>query len=78
MTRGIIINTCLAAGLAGAVIGDIDPAAASDALKSAISLAFIGIPAVALIIAGVLLLVGFRLPKAKVLQYQAEIAARRA
>ena len=75
MTRGIIINACLAAG---AFSADIDPAAATDTLKKAICSAFIVVPAVALVIAGVLLLVGFRLTKDKVEQYQKEIAARKA
>ena len=78
MTRGIIINSCLAAGLAGAAIADIDPTAASVELQNAISMAFILIPAIALIIAGVLITFGFRLTKEKVLQYQSEIAARKA
>ena len=78
MTRGIIINSCLAAGLAGAAIADIDPTAASVELQNAISIAFILSPAIALIIAGVLITVGFRLTKEKVLQYQSEIAARKA
>ena len=75
MTRAIIINACLAAG--GYVAG-ISAAEASDNLKKMISLAFMGIPAIALIIASVLLIVGFRLTKDKVLKYQAEIASRKA
>ena len=75
MTRGIIINACLAAG--GFVAG-IEAANATPELQRAISMAFIGIPAIALLIAGILLLVGFRLTKDKVLQYQKEIAARKA
>ena len=75
MTRGIIINACLAAA---AFSADIDPATASEDLKRGISMAFIGIPAIALVIAAILITVGFRLTKAKVVQYQAEIAARKA
>ncbi|MBQ8307081.1 MAG: MFS transporter [Blautia sp.] len=73
MTRGIIINSCLAAG--GFVAGI---EAADAGLKRAISMAFIGIPAIALLIAGILLLVGFGLTKQKVLQYQSEISTRKA
>ncbi len=75
MTRGIIINACLAAG---AFSADIDPAAATDTLKKAICSAFIVVPAIALVIAAVLLIVGFRLTKDKVDQYSKEIAARKA
>ena len=73
MTRGIIINSCLAAG--GFVAG---VEAADAGLKRAISMAFIGIPAIALLIAGILLLVGFGLTKQRVLEYQNEISARKA
>ena len=45
-------------------------------LQSAICLAFMIVPAIALVVAGVLLLFGFRLTKDKVIQYQNEIAAR--
>ncbi len=75
LTRGIIINACLAIGSFAA---DIDPAAASPELKRAVCLAFIVIPAVALLIAAVVMLFGFRLTKDKVVQYQNEIAARKA
>ena len=75
MTRGIIINACLAAAHFST---DIDPTAATDALKKGICVAFIVVPAIALIIAGVLLLVGFHLTKDKVVKYQEEIAARKA
>lgn len=73
MTRGIIISACLAMGKFSA---DIDPASASEELKNAISIGFMVIPAIALIIAVVALLFGFRLTKDKVDQYAAEIAAR--
>ena len=56
----------------------IDPAAATEELQKGICVAFIVVPAIALIIAGVLLLVGFHLTKDKVVQYQNEIAARKA
>ena len=45
-------------------------------LKKGICMAFMVIPALALIVAAVLLLFGFRLTKEKVEQYSAEIAAR--
>lgn len=73
MTRGIIISACLAMGNFSA---DIDPAAASDELKNAISIGFMVIPAIALIIAVIALIFGFKLTKDKVNQYAAEIAAR--
>ncbi|SFB29686.1 glycoside/pentoside/hexuronide:cation symporter, GPH family [Acetitomaculum ruminis DSM 5522] len=73
MTRGIIISSCLAMG---AFSKDIDPAQASDVLKNAISLGFMIIPAVALAVAVVALVFGFKLTKDKVNQYAAEIAAR--
>ncbi len=73
MTRGIIISACLAMGNFSP---DIDPAAASEELKNAISIGFMVIPAVALIIAVAALLLGFKLTKDKVDQYAAEIAAR--
>ncbi len=75
LTRGIIINACLAAG--GFVAG-IAAEEVTDGLKKAICMAFIGVPAIALVIAGVLMIVGYRLSKDKVLKYQSEIAARRA
>lgn len=73
MTRGIIISACLAMGKFSA---DIDPAQASEELKNAISIGFMVIPAIALIIAVIALVFGFRLTKDKVNQYAAEIAAR--
>lgn len=75
MTRGIIINLCLAAG---AFVAGIDAAETTEELKRWIAIAFIGVPGIALVIAGVLLAIGFRLTKDKVLQYQSEIAARKA
>ena len=73
MTRGIIITACLAMGNFSP---DIDPAAASEELKNAISIGFMVIPAIALIIAVAALVFGFKLTKAKVDQYAAEIASR--
>lgn len=74
MTRGIIISACLAAG---AFSPKIDPADASNQLKTAISAGFMLIPAIALIIAVLCLAFGFRLTKDKVDQYAAEIEARK-
>ena len=73
MTRGVIISACLAMGQFSA---DIDPAAASEQLKNAISIGFMVIPAIALIVAVLALIFGFRLTKDKVNQYAAEIASR--
>lgn len=75
LTRGIIINACLA-------VGHFSPdLAAEDAtieLKKACTNAFILVPAIALLIAGCLIVFGFRLTKDKVENYSAEIAARKA
>ncbi len=73
MTRGIIISACLAWGAFNA---EMDPAEATGQLKMAISFGFMGIPAIALIIAVLCLVFGFRLTRDKVNQYAAEIAAR--
>ena len=73
MSRGIIISSCLAIGVFSA---DIDPLAASDGLKRAISFGFMLVPAIALVIAVLILIFGFKLTKEKVEQYSAEIAAR--
>lgn len=73
MTRGIIISACLAMGNFST---SIDPAQAPEELKKAISIGFMVIPAIALIIAVVALLFGFKLTREKVNQYAAEIAAR--
>lgn len=73
MSRGIIISSCLAIG---AFSADIDPLAASDGLKRAISFGFMLVPAIALVIAVLILIFGFKLTKEKVEQYSAEIAAR--
>ncbi|KIR02248.1 Sodium:galactoside symporter [Lachnospiraceae bacterium TWA4] len=74
MTRGIIINACLAMG---AFSKDIDPAQATDQLKRSICLGFMIIPAVALVVAVLALIFGFRLTKDQVNKYAAEIAARK-
>ena len=73
MTRGIIISACLAMGNFST---DIDPAQAPEELKRAISIGFMVIPAIALIIAVIALLFGFKLTREKVNQYAAEIASR--
>ncbi len=73
MTRGIIISACLAVA---AFDPSIDPAMATEGLKKGICMAFMIIPACALVIAALLLLLGFRITKEKVEQYQEEIAAR--
>ena len=75
LTRGIIISAGLAMGNFSA---DIDPAAATMELKKGVCMAFIVIPAIALIVAAVVMLFGFRLTKDKVLQYQKEVEARKA
>ena len=75
MTRGIIITGCLAMANFSK---EIDPAAASEGLQKGICVAFMVIPAIALVVAAVLLMFGFRLTKDKVEKYQAEIAARKA
>ena len=73
MTRGIITNACLAMGGFSAAI---NASEASEGLKNAISIGFMVIPAIALIIAVLALIFGFRLTKDKVNQYAAEIASR--
>lgn len=73
MTRGIIISACLAMGNFSA---DINPAETPEGLKNAISIGFMVIPAIALIVAVIALLFGFKLTKDKVELYAAEIAAR--
>ncbi|MCH1981048.1 MFS transporter [Ruminococcus sp. OA3] len=73
MFRGIIISACLAVANFDP---SIDAAAATVELQKGICLAFMVIPACALIVAALLLAFGFRITKEKVEQYQAEIAAR--
>lgn len=72
--RGIVISACLALA---AFNPEINPIDATIELKKGICLAFMIIPACALVIAAVLLAVGFKITKDKVEQYQAEILARR-
>lgn len=74
MTRGIIISACLAIA---AFDPNIDAAMATVELKKGICMAFMVIPACALIIAALLLLFGFKLTKEKVEQYQTEIASKK-
>ena len=71
--KSIILNACLAMG--GFVSG-MTAAEASDGLKNMICVGFMVIPAIALVVAVIALLFGFRLTKDKVEQYSAEIAAR--
>jgi GPH family glycoside/pentoside/hexuronide:cation symporter len=73
MTRGIIISACLAMGEFNA---DIKPGEAPEKLQKAVALGFMLIPAIALIIAVIALVFGFKLTKDKVVQYQNEIAER--
>ena len=74
LSRAVIIAACLAAANFDA---SIDPAAATDELKSGIGLAFMVIPAIALIIGVLFMIFGFRITKEKLVQYQAEIEARK-
>lgn len=74
LARGIVIPTVL--GAVGYNADKVDIANVAPELQSAICLAFMIIPAIALVVAGVFLLFGFNLTKDKVIQYQNEIAAR--
>jgi len=74
MTRGIIISACLALA---AFDSAMDPALASTDLMKAICLAFMLIPAIALIIGALSLIFGFKLTKDNVLTYQTELNARK-
>lgn len=79
MCRGIVINACLAAAAFNAdALEGLSVDQIPVELKKGICVAFMTVPAVALVIAGVVLLVGFRLSKEQVVKYQAEIAARKA
>lgn len=73
MTRGIVISVCLAVA---SFNPNIDPSAATEGLKQGICMAFMIIPAIALLIAAALLFFGFKITKEKVEQYQSEIASR--
>lgn len=72
--RGIVISACLAIANFDP---NIDPALATVELKKGICLAFMIIPACALIISAVLLAIGFRITKENVDRYQVEIASRK-
>ena len=76
LARGIVITACLA--VANFKADAVDMANVPVELQKAVCLAFMIVPAIALVIAGLLLLFGFRLTKEKVVQYQSEIAARKA
>lgn len=76
LARGIVVPACLA--VANFDADKVDMANIPLDLQKAICLAFMIVPAVALVVAGLLLLFGFRLTKEKVVQYQDEIAARKA
>jgi len=79
MCRGIVINACLAAAAFNAdALEGLSVDQIPVELKKGICVAFMTVPAIALVIAGVVLLFGFRLSKAQVLKYQEEIAAREA
>ena len=73
LIKGAIIPMALAAA---SFSPDINPAAASPELKAAISNIFITFPGVTVLIGGLLLLVGYRLTREKVNQYQIEINER--
>ena len=75
LARGIVITACLA--VANFNADTVDLANVPVELQKAICLAFMIVPAIALVVAGLLLLFGFRLTKEKVVQYQDEIAARK-
>lgn len=70
MTRGIIISACLAIASFNPNIG---PSEATTKLMKGICLAFMIIPACALIIGALLLMFGYKLTKEKVVRYQEEI-----
>ena len=76
LARGVVINACLA--IAHFDADAVDLSNVSQELESAICMAFMIVPAIALVAAGLFLLLGFRLSKEKVIQYQNEIDARKA
>ena len=76
LARGIVINACLAIAHFNADAVDLSNVPVE--LEHAICMAFMIVPAIALVAAGLLLLFGFRLTKEKVIQYQSEIEARKA
>ena len=75
LARGIVIPACLAVAHFEADAVDLNNVAPE--LEKAICLAFMIVPAIALVVAALLMLFGFRLTKEKVIQYQDEIAARK-
>ena len=75
LARGIVVPACLAIASFSAETVDINNVPVE--LERAICLAFMIVPAIALVVAGLLLLFGFRLTKDKVIRYQDEIAARK-
>lgn len=75
ISRGTIIPMVLAA--AGFVAGA-DPKTASLALKTAVINVFVFIPGIFALISGVIIAVGYRLTREKLVAYQAEIDQRKA
>ena len=73
LLRGLIISAVLASAN---FTPDIDPAQASDALKNAITNGFMLIPAIFSLVSAVLLVVGFKITREKVVEYQEEINSR--
>ena len=73
LLRGLIISAVLASAN---FTPDIDPAQASDALKNAITNGFMLIPAIFSLVSAVLLVIGFKITREKVVEYQEEINSR--
>ena len=74
--RSVVVNAVLIA--VGYNAATYDFATASESVKQSLTIPFTLIPAIAVAVGGLLLLVGFRLTKEKVAEYQAEIDAREA
>ena len=74
ISRSTLIPIALAA--AGFVAG-VDPAQATDALKNAVLNVFVFIPGMCAIVSGLILVFAFKLTREKVVEYQAEIDARK-
>ena len=75
ISRGIVIPAALAA------VGftpDVAPEAATLALKTAVINAFLLIPGIFALISGLIMAVGYKLTREKVVQYQTEINQRKA
>ena len=68
--RGVIVSACLAA------VGWQSGVALEGASRQGMTIAFALVPAVLCLAGMVLLMVGFKITKEKVTQYQAEIDAR--